>query len=412
MIRWRSSPYPGHVRSRLALTTGAAVGTIYGVQGLAPAMPGIQAHLGLGDSAPGLLTAAYMLPAVIFALPFGYLADAIGRRRVFVATALLWSVAGMAQAWAGSLAPLLILRFLQGVGFAALMPLSVTLIGDAVQGLAQMRAQASRQVQMTIGEFVLPLLGGALAAIAWNAPLVAQGALLPLAIAGAYLLDDRRHATSSLRGYAVELAAVVRMDGMPALMGAGFLRFWCKFAGITYVPVVLIQTRGATPIQAALVISLSSLLAAAASTQAVRLLGWAPASRLLIAAVILVGLGMVAYAVVPNWQAALGVSLFYGVGDGLLMVLQNTLVTEAAPGTVRAGLVAANGMIRNAGKLLAPLAVGVLILVISPSLALVVIGVVAWLAVPALRTLRRLDPLVAPTATPTAPASPVPERST
>ncbi|MCW3021719.1 MAG: major facilitator superfamily 1, partial [Conexibacter sp.] len=95
------------VRGRLALATGAAVGTIYGVQGLAPAIPGIQAHLGLGDSAPGLLAAAYMLPAVLFALPFGYLADTLGRRRVFVATALLWSLAGLAQAWAGSLGVLL-----------------------------------------------------------------------------------------------------------------------------------------------------------------------------------------------------------------------------------------------------------------------------------------------------------------
>jgi ACDE family multidrug resistance protein len=410
MRGWRGDP--DHVRGRLALTTGAAVGTIYGVQGLAPAIPGIEQHLGLGQSAPGLMTAAYMLPAVIFALPFGYLADVIGRRRVFVATALIWSLAGMAQAWAGSLGPLLVLRFLQGVGFAALMPLSVTLIGDAVQGLAQMRAQAARQVQMTIGEFLLPLLGGGLAAIAWNVPLIAQGALLPLAIAGAFVLDDRAHATSSLGGYAVELAAVVRMEGMPALMSAGFLRFWCKFAGITYVPVVLIQARGATAVQAALVISLSSLVAAVASTQVVRLLRRAPASRLLISAVVLVGGGMVAYAFVPSWQAALGVSLFYGVGDGLLMVIQNTLVTEAAPGTVRAGLVAANGMIRNAGKLLAPLAVGVLILVISPSLALVVIGVVAWLALPSLRTLSRLDSIVATTAAPAPVVSPVPERST
>jgi MFS family permease len=404
------------VRGRLALATGAAVGTIYGVQGLAPAIPGIQAHLGLGDSAPGLLAAAYMLPAVLFALPFGYLADTFGRRRVFVATALLWSLAGLAQAWAGSLGVLLGLRFLQGIGFGALMPLSITLIGDAVRGLAQTRAQASRQVMMTLGEFVLPLLGAALAAIAWNAPLMAQAGLLPLAIGGAVLLDDRPHATASLRGYAGELVAAVRMDGMPALLAAGFLRMWCKFAVTIYVPVVLVQARGATPLQAASVISVSALVAAGASTQVVRLLRTGSASRLLIAAITLAGAGMVALAVAPTWQAALAIGVFYGAGDGVLMVLQNTMVVEAAPGTVRAGLMAANGTLRNAGKLLAPLTIGVLILIMSPALALVAAGVVAWLALPWLRSLSRLDPLVAAAmaparATPAATLTPIPERS-
>jgi hypothetical protein len=125
---------------------------------------------------------------------------------------------------------------------------------------------------------------------------------------------------------------------------------------------------------------------------------------------------MVALAVAPTWKAALAIGVVYGVGDGLLMVLQNTMVVEAAPGTVRAGLMAANGTLRNAGKLLAPLTIGVLILVISPALALVAVGVLAWLALPWLRSLSRLDPLVAAAMAPARAAtgralSPIPERS-
>jgi hypothetical protein len=270
---------------------------------------------------------------------------------------------------------------------------------------------------MTLGEFALPLLGAALAAIAWNAPLMAQAGLLPLAVGGAVLLDDRPHATTaSLRGYTGELVAAVRMDGMPALLAAGFLRMWCKFAVTIYLPVVLVQSRGATPLQAASVISVSALVAAGASTRVVRLLRSGSASRLLIGAITVVGAGMVGLAVAPNWQAALAIGVFYGAGDGVLMVLQNTMVVEAAPGTVRAGLMAANGTLRNAGKLLAPLTIGVLILIMSPGLALVAAGVVAWLALPWLRSLSRLDPLVAaamapPRAAPAATLTPIPERS-
>jgi hypothetical protein len=113
---------------------------------------------------------------------------------------------------------------------------------------------------------------------------------------------------------------------------------------------------------------------------------------------------------------ALAIGVAYGAGDGVLMVLQNTMVVEAAPGTVRAGLMAANGTMRNAGKLLAPLTIGVLILVMSPALALVAAGVVAWLVLPWLRSLSGLDPLVMAAMAPARAASaaalsPIPERS-
>ena len=142
-----------------------------------------------------------MLPAVIFAVPLGYAADRYGRRRVFVSMALLYSVAGAGQAFLEDYWALLALRFLQGIGFGALMPLSMTLIGDALRGPAQLRAQSHRQVGMALGEFVLPLVGAALAAVSWQLALGAQGFLLPLAAgrpAGAHgrpLGVGRRRAT-------------------------------------------------------------------------------------------------------------------------------------------------------------------------------------------------------------------------
>ena len=75
--------------------------------------------------------------------------------------------------------------------------------------------------------------------------------------------------------------------------------------------------------------------------------------------------------------------------------LKPTLVTEAAPAGVRAGLVAVSGMTRNAGKLAAPLAMGALILVVPVSAALALVGAATLASVPLLRPVRRLDPLLA-----------------
>jgi MFS family permease len=180
---------------------------------------------------------------------------------------------------------------------------------------------------------------------------------------------------------------------MRAVLVAGFLRFWCKFALLAYLPVMLVDG-GATVAQAALVLSLGSAVAAVVSTQVIRGLRRVPASHLLYGALFLVGLALVGFAVAPGWEVALAAGLLYGLGDGVLMILQNAFVTEGAPGSVRAGLIAVNGTARNAGKLAAPLSMAGLIAVVSPPAAFALIGVGAWLAVPALRSIEQLDPLL------------------
>jgi hypothetical protein len=155
-----------------------------------------------------------------------------------------------------------------------------------------------------------------------------------------------------------------------------------------------VRTHGATPFEAAAVISVGSLVAALAAMQVAHALRFAAASRLIMASVALVGAAMIGFAVAPGWEVALAVAVVYGVGDGGLAVLQSTVVAEAAPPALRGGVISANGTVRNLGKLLAPLAVGALMVVVEPWLAVAAVGVVAFAALPLLPPLARLDPLV------------------
>ena len=381
----------GRGRAHLTLAVIAAGATIFGAQGISPGLPALQARLGIGDSGLGLFTAAYMLPGVVLAVPLGYLADWVGRRRMFVSMALLYGVAGAAQALVTNFDLMLLLRVFQGVGFASLMPLSMTLIADAYTGPAHLRAQAWRQISMAVSEFALPLVGAALAGWRWNAPLAAQGILIPVAIAGWFWLHDRRAPAAVGTGYAAELVEAVRLPGMPAVLAAGFLRFWCKFALVAYLPFMLVHNRGASLSEAALVLSLAAAVNAAINLGVVRALRQASPSKMLIGAVMLVGAALVGFAVVPSWQLALAVGVFFGIGDGTLMVLQNAFVSVAAPERVRAGLVGVSSMTRNSGKLVAPLAVGGLMFAVSPPAAFALVGVSAWVLAPLLRPLRQLD---------------------
>ena len=381
-------------RTTLMLAAAAAGATVFGAQGISPALPAVQEAFGITDTQVGLITAAYMLPGVLLAIPLGYLADRVGRRMVYGTMALLYGIAGAAQALAPSFAVLLGLRVVQGIGFAALMPLSVTLIADTYRGSEQVRAQAARQVSMTVSELVLPLAGATLAGLSWRAPLAAQGVLVPIAFLGFVFLDDGRREMAGKGAYAAELVDATRQPGMPAVLLAGFLRFWCKFALVAYLPTILVQRHGASLTQAAIVLSVASGAAAAVNFGVVHMLSQITGSLLLTASVVGVGLSLVLFAFVPSWQIGVVVAICFGLSDGTLQVLQNAFVAIAAPERVRGGLIAVSGMTRNGGKLVAPLVVGALLLVVSPPVAFAAIGLSTWALVPVLRPLRKLDRLL------------------
>jgi MFS family permease len=142
------------------------------------------------------------------------------------------------------------------------------------------------------------------------------------------------------------------------------------------------------------VLSVAAGVAAAVNFGVVRALHRLPGSLMLIASVIGVGLSLLLFSLVQTWQLGVVVAIFFGISDGTLQVLQNAFVAIAAPERVRGGLIAVSAMTRNGGKLVAPLAVGALILVVSPAAAFAAVGISTWILVPALRPLRQLDRLL------------------
>src|SRR3954454_5769436 len=101
-------------RSALWLAPIAAGATRFRAQGISPALPAVQEAFGISNSQVGLITAAYMMPGVLMGIPLGWAADRWGRRIVFSSTALLYGLAGPAQALSPTFGVLLGLRVLQG----------------------------------------------------------------------------------------------------------------------------------------------------------------------------------------------------------------------------------------------------------------------------------------------------------
>jgi EmrB/QacA subfamily drug resistance transporter len=125
------------------------------------ALPSIREHLHAGLEGLEWTVNAYTLTFAVLLLPAAALGDRLGRRRVFLGGLALFTLASAAAALSTSAEMLIIARALQGIGGAAVMPLSLTLLSAAVpehrRGAALGVWGAASGLAVALG----PVVGGA-----------------------------------------------------------------------------------------------------------------------------------------------------------------------------------------------------------------------------------------------------------
>ncbi|SFC92215.1 drug resistance transporter, EmrB/QacA subfamily [Nocardioides terrae] len=181
------------------------------------ALPVIQADLNASVSDLSWFLNAYTLAFATFMLPAATLGDRLGRRRVMVAGIVVFTLASIGSALADSSSALIVARAVQGLGAAAVMPLSLTLLAANVPERLRPAAIGIWGGVSGLGVALGPVVGGAVVegvswqAIFWlNVPVAIVA--LPLVLA----------AVSESRG------TWQRLDLLGAAMlgGAVFLGIW------------------------------------------------------------------------------------------------------------------------------------------------------------------------------------------
>jgi EmrB/QacA subfamily drug resistance transporter len=123
------------------------------------AMPTIARQLG-GLSLYSWVFAAYMLLETSATPLFGKLADLFGRRRVYLAGMLFFLGGSILCGLSSSMIQLVVFRAMQGLGAAALMPLSFTIIADVYPPAKRGRMQGIFGAILTAASLAGPVLGG------------------------------------------------------------------------------------------------------------------------------------------------------------------------------------------------------------------------------------------------------------
>ncbi|MGV9744022.1 MFS transporter [Rhodococcus zopfii] len=89
----------------------------------------------------------------------GLLADRIGRRQVFATTLLVYGLATGASALAGSVAVLLVLRFVVGLGLGAELPVASTLVSEYAPRKVRGRVVVALEAFWAVGWIMAALIG-------------------------------------------------------------------------------------------------------------------------------------------------------------------------------------------------------------------------------------------------------------
>lgn len=155
-----------------------------GIGSLLPILPLFLRERGASYSLVGVIVGAALAAQAIGQWPAGWLAERIGRREMMVVGLLVAAAASLMFLFPLSVEWLVVVRFVQGLGFAAAAPAEIAAVADVVPpdelGRAYGWVSAARQSGIIVG----PAIGGLLAVFGRWTVFAATG----IALAGAALV--------------------------------------------------------------------------------------------------------------------------------------------------------------------------------------------------------------------------------
>lgn len=257
-----------------------------------PAMPTIQADLGVTEQAMQGTIIAYFAAFGVAQLIYGPWADQAGRKLPLYAGVSVFLIGSVLCALAGSIEALMVGRFVQGLGGAAVMVIPRAVIRDMHTGHQATRLMAAIMLVISISPFLAPLAGSGILAVAdWRVifGVLAVTAVASLALTYGLLPETlaRKHRQpidlSVMWAGAKRLLADRGFMVLTFLGGFGMASFFVFIASASFV---YAQSYGLTPTQFSLAFAVnaagffsSSQLAAGLGQRygAMRMVAWAGA---------------------------------------------------------------------------------------------------------------------------------------
>lgn len=366
----------------LSIVYAASVALMMGVNFIQPALPALTEPFQVSDAQLSWIMTVFTAPAIVLSPIFGVIADLYGRRLLLALGLITFGIFGTAIAFAPTFGWLLFFRTLQGIGFSAVIPLTIVLIGDLLDGDNEIGGQGLKVFLDRIGYLIFPPLGGLLAMIAWYWPFVFYLLTIPVGLAAWLWMPETKGKSNG--GTAAYLGDILRLTRHPRLLiafSAGFLRFFLDYGFLTYFPLFLVRTHGISTATAGLLYVFFSVGAMVTSSQAGRIAAGRDKANILFVAFFVSGAAVIA---VPFVRGVLLVGcalFFYGLANGVISPMQKSLLTQNAPAELRGGIVSFDRLIQQVSKTTSTSIVGLLLVSAELPTIFWLLGILSFISV-------------------------------
>jgi MFS transporter, ACS family, glucarate transporter len=215
------------------------------------AVVAITEDLNLSASSTGLLLSSFFAGYAIMQMPGGWLADRFGARKVLIASVVLWSIFTGLTGAAWSLASMVLIRFLFGIGEGGFQPSSSKIIA-----LSFPREERSRAMSVVlssgaiVGLFAPILSVWMIDSMGWRTMFVVIGAI-GVVIALLYWryikIPNEESVTSTTNGapnHKGSVALLLKTPLLWSLLIAYFSIYAVSWGLLTWMPTYLVQERG------------------------------------------------------------------------------------------------------------------------------------------------------------------------
>lgn len=238
----------------IACMTTAFITTFMG-SSLNLAIPNIEAHFGVGASVVGWVVTAYMLAVSSMNVPLGKVADATGRRRMFIFAIAVFGFASFVGAFSVSIWMLLAMRLMQGFAGAMIFSTNNAILMSAFpesqRGSVLGKSTAATYIGLSAG----PVIGGFLNGyLGWRSIFIASSliaaAAFIIAVKGLPKREEKReHGRFDMPGAMLYFAMIIMiLYGLTDLSIARNARFVLA-AGLCLCAVfVMVEKRADDPI--------------------------------------------------------------------------------------------------------------------------------------------------------------------
>jgi EmrB/QacA subfamily drug resistance transporter len=187
---------------------------------LATAVPSIVGDLGGFTQFPWLFS-VYLLAQAVSVPVYGKLADVVGRKPVMLLGIGLFLLGSLLCGLAWRMTAPIAFRVVQGLGAGAVLPVSVTIVGDISSRAERAQVQGYTASVWALSSVVGPTLGGAFSDyLSWRWIFYVN---LPLGALAAWMLVRRFHEQVERRAHSIDYAGALLLGAGGTLLLLGLL---------------------------------------------------------------------------------------------------------------------------------------------------------------------------------------------